>query len=154
MELKKEFTKYSALRKQHDMELIKIAHEAGIRFTPEQWSQKFYGDAVHKSDMQSIIDKLQSQLTLDKLLVDFYEKLAQMSAVPTHDADSVSLAFRFKPDLEHLASINFEKRKMTPQATPPANQTPCNNVRRKSSPKRNSPLNQHQPEDLQFHVSN
>jgi RING finger/CCCH-type zinc finger protein len=75
MELKREFSKYGALRRQHDAQIIQIALESGIRMSPEQWSQKLYGDSSHKSEMQSIIDKLQSQQTLEKLLQDFYEKL-------------------------------------------------------------------------------
>jgi hypothetical protein len=42
--------------------------------SPEQWSQKLFGDSNHKSMMQSIIDKLQSQQTLDNLIADFYGK--------------------------------------------------------------------------------
>ena len=44
------------------------------------WSQKLFGDASHKSEMQSIIDKLQSQQTLDKLVKLFYDKLTAMLA--------------------------------------------------------------------------
>lgn len=135
MELKKEFNKYPALRKQHDMELIKvhliyiltfkiesnllivkIALEAGIRLTPEQWSQKFYGDSAHKSEMQSIIDKLQSQQTLEKLIGDVYEKLDQLKGVDmgiTSNSDAGSLVNMFiklKPEFEVMAAVNFEKR--------------------------------------------
>ena len=42
--------------------------------SPEQWSQKLFGDSNHKSMMQSIIDKLKSQQTLDNLIADFYGK--------------------------------------------------------------------------------
>ena len=43
--------------------------------SPEQWSQKLYGDSNHKSKMQSIIDKLHSQQTLKKLIDDFFRKI-------------------------------------------------------------------------------
>ena len=32
--------------------------EGGLRISPEQWSALLYGDQKHKSDMQSIIDKV------------------------------------------------------------------------------------------------
>ena len=32
--------------------------ESGLRISPEQWSALLYGDQKHKSDMQSIIDKV------------------------------------------------------------------------------------------------
>ena len=35
-----------------------MAMEAGLRISPEQWSTLLYGDHKHKSDMQSIIDKV------------------------------------------------------------------------------------------------
>ena len=39
---------------------MQIATEAGLRIAPDQWSSLLYGDPVHKSHMQSIIDKLQT----------------------------------------------------------------------------------------------
>lgn len=44
-----------ALRREHDTQIMKIGLEAGIRFTPEQWSSLLYGDTSHKPLMQSII---------------------------------------------------------------------------------------------------
>ena len=35
-----------------------MAMEAGLRISPEQWSTLLYGDHKHKSDMQSVIDKV------------------------------------------------------------------------------------------------
>lgn len=124
MELKKEFAKYPALRRQHDSQIIQIALESGIRMSPEQWSQKLFGDATHKSEMQSIIDKLHSQQTLEKLASDFYEKLnSNMSASSVnsllvgnnnHNSHSEALVnsifLRVKSDFDFLASVNFEKK--------------------------------------------
>jgi hypothetical protein len=120
MELKKEFSKYSALRRQHDAQIIQIALESGIRMSPEQWSQKLYGDATHKSEMQSIIDKLQSQQTLEKLLHDFYDKLFttnsyanipnQFNLAGVQQINKIFLDAR--PDFDYFVSINFEKRQV------------------------------------------
>jgi hypothetical protein len=75
MEIKREYSKYAALRRQHDMQIISIALEAGIRMTPEQWSKKLFGDETHRADMQSIIDSLQSQLSLEKIVNDLFNRL-------------------------------------------------------------------------------
>lgn len=58
MQLKEEFRSYEALRREHDAQIVHIAMEAGLRISPEQWSSLLYGDLVHKSHMQSIIDKV------------------------------------------------------------------------------------------------
>lgn len=36
--------------------------EGGLRISPEQWSALLYGDQKHKSDMQSIIDKVYTDI--------------------------------------------------------------------------------------------
>lgn len=41
-----------------------MAMEAGLRISPEQWSTLLYGDHKHKSDMQSIIDKVLAVLSV------------------------------------------------------------------------------------------
>lgn len=138
MELKKEYSKYQALRRQHDTQIIQIALESGIRMSPEQWSQKLFGDSNHKSEMQSIIDKLQSQQTLEKLIADFYDKLSTSntavsssssnasspsSSFSTNRSNSCSsngsvnydmainsLFVQVKADFEYFALINFEKK--------------------------------------------
>ena len=56
--LKKEFRNYDDLRREHDTQIVSIALEAGLRITPEQWSSLLYGDYSHKSELQSIVDKL------------------------------------------------------------------------------------------------
>jgi len=60
MQLKEEFRTYDTLRREHDAQIVQIATEAGLRIAPDQWSSLLYGDAAHKSHMQSIIDKLQT----------------------------------------------------------------------------------------------
>jgi len=55
MTLKPEFRNYDSLRREHDAQIVRIALESGIRFTPEQWSSILYGDTSHKPHMQSII---------------------------------------------------------------------------------------------------
>ena len=58
MQLKEEYRTYESLRREHDAQIIKIAMEAGLRISPEQWSTLLYGNPKRKSDMQSIIDKV------------------------------------------------------------------------------------------------
>lgn len=53
-----QFRSYECLRREHDGQIIRMAMEAGLRISPEQWSTQLYGDHKHKSDMQSIIDKV------------------------------------------------------------------------------------------------
>ena len=53
-----QYRTYSALRKEHDAQIVQIAMEAGLHISPEQWSALLYGDDEHKSHMQSIIDKV------------------------------------------------------------------------------------------------
>ena len=60
MQLKEEYCKYDQLRYEHDKQIVQIAHEAGLRIAPDQWSSLLYGDMYHRSKMQSIIDKLQT----------------------------------------------------------------------------------------------
>lgn len=113
MELRKEFMKYPALRRQHDTQIIQIALESGIRMSPEQWSQKLFGDSTHKSDMQSIIDKLQSQQTIEKLIQDFFDKIqtgSQSNFAHQLESHISSLFLGVKSDFDYFASINFEKK--------------------------------------------
>jgi len=58
MRLKEEYRRYEDLRREHDTQIVSIALEAGLRITPEQWSSTLYGDYEHKSELQSIVDKL------------------------------------------------------------------------------------------------
>lgn len=58
MQLKSEFRDYDTLRREHDSQIVQIAVEAGLRVSPDQWSALLYGDQLHRSHMQSIIDKV------------------------------------------------------------------------------------------------
>lgn len=62
MQLKEESRTYEALRREHDAQIIRVAMEGGLRISPEQWSALLYGDQKHKSDMQSIIDKVYTDI--------------------------------------------------------------------------------------------
>lgn len=74
MQLKEEFRTYEALRREHDAQIVHIAMEAGLRISPEQWSSLLYGDLVHKSHMQSIIDKVHFNLLgrMNKYIDSFF----------------------------------------------------------------------------------
>ena len=58
MQLHSAFRFYDALRRAHDAEIMQVAMETGLRISPDQWSSLLYGDVAHKSQMQSIIDKV------------------------------------------------------------------------------------------------
>ena len=84
--------------------------------SPEQWSHKLFGDAEHKSEMQSIIDTLQSELTLEKLISDFYEKMSATLGYDMNASDAFvvrqlsQLSAEIKGDFDFFAAINFEKK--------------------------------------------
>lgn len=46
MQLREEYCKYEQLRCEHDKQIVQIAHEAGLRIAPDQWSSLLYGDMV------------------------------------------------------------------------------------------------------------
>lgn len=58
MQLKTQFRDYDALRREHDIQIVQVAFEQGLRISPDQWSALLYGDQHHRSHMQSIIDKV------------------------------------------------------------------------------------------------
>lgn len=68
MKLKEEYRTYTALRREHDTQVVQIAREAGLRIAPDQWSALLYGDQGQKPHMQSIIDRLQSDETLTRFI--------------------------------------------------------------------------------------
>uniref|UniRef100_A0A0N5AMT4 RING-type E3 ubiquitin transferase n=1 Tax=Syphacia muris TaxID=451379 RepID=A0A0N5AMT4_9BILA len=70
MQLKSEFCDYETLRREHDSQIVQIAMEAGLRVSPDQWSALLYGDQLHRSHMQSIIDKLQSPEAFEQMIKD------------------------------------------------------------------------------------
>uniref|UniRef100_A0A8C5BN43 RING-type E3 ubiquitin transferase n=1 Tax=Gadus morhua TaxID=8049 RepID=A0A8C5BN43_GADMO len=98
MQLKEEFRSYEALRREHDAQIVHIAMEAGLRISPEQWSSLLYGDLVHKSHMQSIIDKLQSPES-------FAKSVQELTIVLQRTGDPANLNSLRAP-LELLANID------------------------------------------------
>ncbi|XP_036451735.1 roquin-2 [Colossoma macropomum] len=98
MQLKEEFRTYEALRREHDAQIVHIAMEAGLRISPEQWSSLLYGDLVHKSHMQSIIDKLQSPES-------FAKSVQELTIVLQRTGDPANLNSLRAP-LELLAGID------------------------------------------------
>uniref|UniRef100_A0A8C6Q4T8 RING-type E3 ubiquitin transferase n=1 Tax=Nothobranchius furzeri TaxID=105023 RepID=A0A8C6Q4T8_NOTFU len=98
MQLKEEFRTYEALRREHDAQTVHIAMEAGLRISPEQWSSLLYGDLVHKSHMQSIIDKLQSPES-------FAKSVQELTIVLQRTGDPANLT-SLRPHLELLANID------------------------------------------------
>ncbi|XP_057674527.1 roquin-2 isoform X2 [Corythoichthys intestinalis] len=98
MQLKEEFRSYEALRREHDAQIVHIAMEAGLRISPEQWSSLLYGDLVHKSHMQSIIDKLQSPES-------FAKSVQELTIVLQRTGDPANLT-SLRADLELLANID------------------------------------------------
>ncbi|XP_028318378.1 roquin-2 isoform X2 [Gouania willdenowi] len=98
MQLKEEFRTYEALRREHDAQIVHIAMEAGLRISPEQWSSLLYGDLVHKSHMQSIIDKLQSPES-------FAKSVQELTIVLQRTGDPANLT-ALRPHLELLANID------------------------------------------------
>ncbi|KAM9541274.1 roquin-2-like isoform 2-T2 [Salvelinus alpinus] len=98
MQLKEEFRAYEALRREHDAQIVHIAMEAGLRISPEQWSSLLYGDLIHKSHMQSIIDKLQSPES-------FAKSVQELTIVLQRTGDPANLN-SLRPQLELLANID------------------------------------------------
>ncbi|GIY53913.1 roquin-1 [Caerostris extrusa] len=107
MQLKEEFCTYEALRREHDAQIVQIAIEAGLLITPEQWSALLYGDTVHKSHMQSIIDKLLTPQAFSQSVQELLISL-QRNGDPSNLSD-------LKSYFELLASID-----PCPKAPPPS----------------------------------
>ncbi|XP_030623235.1 roquin-2 [Chanos chanos] len=106
MQLKEEFRTYEALRREHDAQIVHIAMEAGLRISPEQWSSLLYGDLVHKSHMQSIIDKLQSPES-------FAKSVQELTIVLQRTGDPGNLN-SLRPHLELLANIDHNPDAASP----------------------------------------
>lgn len=98
MQLKEDFRTYEALRREHDAQIVQIATEAGLRIAPDQWSALLYGDTVHKSQMQSIIDKLQSPQSFSQSVHELIIALQR-----TGDPGKLSI---LRSHLELLAEID------------------------------------------------
>ncbi|XP_077506264.1 RING finger and CCCH-type zinc finger domain-containing protein roquin isoform X3 [Amblyomma americanum] len=95
MQLKEEFCTYEALRREHDAQIVQIASEAGLRIAPEQWSSLLYGDAAHRSHMQSLVDKLQSPQS-------FSQSVHELSLALQRTGDPAGLA-ALRPHFDLLA---------------------------------------------------
>ncbi|XP_049594947.1 roquin-2 isoform X2 [Syngnathus scovelli] len=106
MQLKEEFRTYEALRREHDSQIVHIAMEAGLRISPEQWSSLLYGDLVHKSHMQSIIDKLQSPES-------FAKSVQELTIVLQRTGDPANLT-NLRAHLELLANIDHNTDDVAP----------------------------------------
>ncbi|KAH8319242.1 hypothetical protein KR067_001014 [Drosophila pandora] len=98
MQLKEEFRTYDALRREHDAQIVQIATEAGLRIAPEQWSSLLYGDVMHKSHMQSIIDKLQTPSS-------FAQSVQELVIALQRTSDPAKLASQHH-HLKYLANID------------------------------------------------
>lgn len=99
MQLKEEFRNYEALRREHDAQIVQIATEAGLRIAPDQWSSLLYGDAAHKSHMQSIMDKLQTPQS-------FSQSVQELMIALQRTGDPGGLLGGLRNSLELLASID------------------------------------------------
>ncbi|KAL0965829.1 hypothetical protein UPYG_G00286280 [Umbra pygmaea] len=106
MQLKEEFRTYEALRREHDAQIVHIAMEAGLRISPEQWSSLLYGDLLHKSHMQSIIDKLQSPES-------FAKSVQELTIVLQRTGDPANLN-SLRLHLELLANIDHNPDSASP----------------------------------------
>ena len=98
MRLKEEFLMYEDLRKEHDTQIVQIAREAGLRIAPDQWSALLYGDQVHKSHMQSIIDRLQSGVSFAQCISDL--NLALQRSSDPGNIQSLLLHFKYLCELD------------------------------------------------------
>ncbi|KAF4527501.1 hypothetical protein B566_EDAN015439 [Ephemera danica] len=99
MQLKEEFRAYEALRREHDAQIVQIATEAGLRIAPDQWSSLLYGDAAHKSHMQSIMDKLQTPQS-------FAQSVQELMIALQRSGDPGGHLGGLRPSLELLAAID------------------------------------------------
>ena len=97
MRLKEEFLLYEDLRKEHDTQIVQIAREAGLRIAPDQWSALLYGDQVHKSHMQSIIDRLQSGVSFSQCITDL--NLALQRSNDPGNIQGLFMHFKYLSDL-------------------------------------------------------
>ena len=84
---------------------------AGLRISPDQWSSLLYGDAQHKSSMQSIIDKLSTPASFAQAIQEFLIVLQRAGDSSKHLA-------HLKADFELLSQIEIASNDQ--QATPDA----------------------------------
>lgn len=98
LQLHEKHRTYSTLRKEHDAQIVQIAMEAGLHISPEQWSALLYGGEDQKSNMQSIIDKLQTPASFASSIQELIIAL-QRTGDP-HNLESLRIHF------DKLASID------------------------------------------------
>lgn len=85
MQLKDEYRDYSALRREHDAQIVQIAVEAGLRISPEQWSCLLYGEPSKRNHMESIIDLVSEPHQLNQ--TEYSQLQSVLSEVQTDPAD-------------------------------------------------------------------
>ena len=104
IELKRENMRYELMRRIHDTFIIQFGMDSGVHMTPDKWSQTLYGDLAHKSDMQSIIDKVHNNYSIESFITHLYSKLE------SGGCRNFSAFQRVRSDFEFIAGINFEKK--------------------------------------------
>jgi len=109
MTLRPEFRNYESLRREHDAQIVKIALESGIRFSPEQWSSILYGDNTHKPHMQSVIDKLQAPQSFTQMNTEFLVSIQRLT-----DTEDANFLLSIHSQFQLLASIELQ-----PDSPPP-----------------------------------
>lgn len=100
MQLKEEFRNYEELRGQHDMQIVEISRDFGLRIGPEQWSCLLYGDNNHRSHMQSIIDKVLRRQTL-------LRNTEELIATLQKSGDPLDLSAELQPLLSLLVDLKM-----------------------------------------------
>ncbi len=79
--------------------LILFLFLKGLRISPDQWSSLLYGDAQHKSSMQSVIDKLSTPASFSQAIQEFLIVLQRAGDTSKH------LSY-LKTDFEILSQID------------------------------------------------
>ncbi|CAG7636853.1 unnamed protein product [Allacma fusca] len=102
MTLKEEYRNYEAIRREHDTQIIKIGLDSGLHFTPDHWSHILYGDSLHKSLMQSILDKLTEPQSFQQLTTEFLIAIQRLQ-VP----ETAQMLIDVHPCFVQLAAIDL-----------------------------------------------
>ncbi|CAD5222518.1 unnamed protein product [Bursaphelenchus xylophilus] len=89
MQLKDEFRQYAALRREHDSQIVQIALEAGLRISPDQWSQLLYGDASHRQQMDLIVEQLTEPHSLTQNELQALKQILEENADDEKETDLV-----------------------------------------------------------------
>jgi hypothetical protein len=125
--LNKEYTDYSTVRRLYDTEIIHTALEAGIHMSPETWALKLRSNISFKSEMQSIIDKIQSHRSFQWYIDHLFKKhkiiesFVARSPIGYHLFNLViellELAEKFKSNFEAIDSMYSSRRKTSNDST-------------------------------------